>query len=118
MHPKGTSYRAPASVFHTRSLYSQPLPTFRNDLGEKYGLGRKTVVIQICGPGCVNCEKAAKVVQDAVAEAGVDAEILKVTDFAEMAKLGVLSTPAIVVNGQVKCVGKVPTRNEVMGWLK
>jgi small redox-active disulfide protein 2 len=76
------------------------------------------VEIKVCGPGCANCEKAVKIVQEAVTRAGVKAEIMKITDFAEMAKLGVLSTPAIVVDGQVKCVGKVPASDEVMGWLK
>ncbi|MDH3390767.1 MAG: thioredoxin family protein [Desulfobulbaceae bacterium] len=76
------------------------------------------MVIKVCGPGCVNCEKAAKIVQEAAAEAGVEAEVLKVTDFAEMAKLGVLSTPAIVIDGQVKCVGKVPAKADVLGWIK
>ena len=73
--------------------------------------------IQICGPGCANCEKAAEVVKQAIAEAEVDAEVIKVTDFADMAKMGVLSTPAVVVDGEVKCVGKVPAKNEVLGWL-
>jgi small redox-active disulfide protein 2 len=74
--------------------------------------------IKVCGPGCANCNKAENIVREAVADAGVDAQILKITDFAEMAKIGVLSTPAIVINGQIKCVGKVPTKNEVSGWLK
>ena len=74
--------------------------------------------IKVCGPGCANCNKAENIVREAVADAGVDAQILKITDFAEMAKIGVLSTPAIVINGQIKCVGKVPTKNEVAGWLK
>ena len=74
--------------------------------------------IKVCGPGCANCTKAENVVKEAVAEAGVDAEIYKITDFAEMAKLGVLSTPAIIVNGKIMCVGKVPSKNEVIQWLK
>ena len=74
--------------------------------------------IQVCGPGCANCTKAESVVKEAVADAGIDAEILKVTDFADMAKLGVLSTPAIVIDGKIMCVGKVPTKNEVLEWLK
>ena len=51
-------------------------------------------------------------------ETGVNAQVNKISDFAEMAKMGVLSTPAIVVNGVVKCVGKVPTKKEVIGWLR
>ena len=74
--------------------------------------------IKICGPGCANCTKAENIVKEAVAEAGIDAEIHKITDFAEMAKLGVLSTPAIIVNGKIMCVGKVPSKKEVIQWLK
>ena len=74
--------------------------------------------IKVCGPGCANCTKAEQIVQEAVAEAQVEATITKVTDFAEMAKLGVLSTPAIVVDGQTKCVGKVPSKEEVLTWLQ
>jgi small redox-active disulfide protein 2 len=74
--------------------------------------------IKVCGPGCANCTKAETIVKEAVADSGIDAQILKITDFAEMAKLGVLSTPAVLVNGQIKCVGKVPSKNEVLEWLK
>jgi small redox-active disulfide protein 2 len=74
--------------------------------------------IKVCGPGCANCTKAENVVKEAVAEAGVTVELVKVTDFADMAKLGVLSTPAVVVDGQIKCVGKVPSKSEVLTWLK
>jgi small redox-active disulfide protein 2 len=74
--------------------------------------------IKVCGPGCANCTKTVNIVREVVADAGVDAEILKISDFAEMAKLGVLSTPAIVIDGRIKCVGKVPAKNEVLAWLK
>ena len=73
--------------------------------------------IKVCGPGCANCTKAEAVVKEAVAESGITAEVEKVTDFAEMARLGVLSTPAVVINGQIKCVGKVPKKKEVLEWL-
>jgi small redox-active disulfide protein 2 len=74
--------------------------------------------IKVCGPGCANCTKAEAIVKEAVADSGIDAQILKISDFAEMAKLGVLSTPAVLINGQIKCVGKVPTKDEVLEWLK
>ena len=74
--------------------------------------------IKVCGPGCANCTKAEAVVKEAVAEPGASAEVEKVTDFAEMAKLGVLSTPAIVIDGRIKCVGKVPIKSDVLEWLK
>ena len=74
--------------------------------------------IKVCGPGCANCNKAENIVKEAVAATGIEARIEKITDFAEMAKLGVLSTPAILINGQIKCVGKVPSKAEVLEWLK
>lgn len=74
--------------------------------------------IKVMGPGCPKCTEAEKIVKDAVARAGVAATVEKVTDFQEMAKHGVLSTPAVVIDGEIKCVGKVPTASEVAGWLK
>ena len=73
--------------------------------------------IKVCGPGCASCEKTQKVVEAAVAAKGVDATVIKVKDFQEIAKLGVFSTPAVVVDGQVKCVGRVPKQNEVEDWI-
>ena len=70
------------------------------------------------GPGCPNCQKLTQLVRQAVAETGVQAEIKKVTDFQEMALAGVLSTPALTINGEIKCVGRIPTKAEVEKWLK
>jgi len=74
--------------------------------------------IKVCGPGCANCSKTEKIVKEAVAASGIDAKIYKITDFAEMAKLGVLSTPAVIIDGRIMCAGKVPSKNEVMDWIK
>jgi small redox-active disulfide protein 2 len=59
-----------------------------------------------------------KNVEEAVAEAGVDAEVEKVTDLVEIAKYGVFGTPAVVIDGEVKSVGKVPPKDEVQRWIK
>ena len=74
--------------------------------------------IKVMGPGCAKCAEVEKIVKDAVAKVGVVATVEKVTDFQEMAKHGVLSTPAVVIDGAIKCVGKVPTQSEVEGWLE
>ena len=73
--------------------------------------------IKVCGPGCAKCHEAERLVAEAVAEAGVEATIEKITDFNAIAGLGVFSTPAVVINGQVKCVGKVPSKEEVKTWI-
>ncbi len=74
--------------------------------------------IKIMGPGCANCEKLANLAQQAVAETGIEAKIEKITDFQEMAQAGVLSTPALSIDGVVKAVGRVPTKKEIITWLK
>jgi len=74
--------------------------------------------IKVCGPGCHKCHETERIVQETVEEAGVQATVEKVSDFNEIALLGVFSTPAVVIDGQIKCVGKVPSRKEVLTWLK
>ena len=73
--------------------------------------------IKICGPGCASCEKAQKVVEAAIAAKKIQVTLTKVTDFQEMAQLGVFSTPAVVVDGEVKCVGRAPKQSEVEEWI-
>jgi len=73
--------------------------------------------IKVLGPGCPKCQQTEKVVKEAVTEAGVDAQIEKVTDTMEIAGYGVFGTPAVVVDGEVKSVGKIPKKQDVMGWI-
>jgi small redox-active disulfide protein 2 len=74
--------------------------------------------IKVLGPGCPKCEQTAKVVQEVITASGVAAEVVKVMDIKEIARHGVFITPAIVINGQVKLTGKVPSKEEILGWLK
>jgi small redox-active disulfide protein 2 len=74
--------------------------------------------IKVLGPGCPKCEQAARMVAEAVAESGVAAQVEKVTDFKEIAQHGVFVTPAVVVDGEVKVTGKVPSKDEILAWLK
>jgi len=74
--------------------------------------------IKVLGPGCGRCELTAKNVKEAVAEADVDANIEKVTDIMEISKYGVFGTPAVVIDGDVKSVGKIPEKEEIKGWLE
>ena len=74
--------------------------------------------IKVLGPGCPKCEQTLKIVQEALAEAGVSADVEKVTDAMKIAGYGVFGTPAVVVDGEVKSVGKIPQKDEVLSWLK
>ncbi len=74
--------------------------------------------IKVLGPGCSKCQQTERVVKEAVAENGVAANIEKVTDVMKIAGYGVFGTPAVVVDGEVKSVGKIPTKADVVSWLK
>jgi len=69
--------------------------------------------IQVAGPGCANCQNTEKNVINACAELNLAAEIEHVTDWAEIAKLGVMRTPAVVVDGKVVVTGRVATVAEL-----
>ena len=70
------------------------------------------------GPGCPKCQQTEKIVREAVAESGVNANVEKVTDLMKIAGYGVFGTPAVVVDGEVKCVGKIPSKADVVKWIK
>lgn len=69
--------------------------------------------IQILGTGCPKCKKLAENAETAAKELAIEYDIEKVTDINEMMKFGVMITPALVVDGQVKVVGKVPSPDEI-----
>lgn len=74
--------------------------------------------IKVLGPGCHRCNDTEKNVKEALAEAGVEANVEKVTDISKIASYGVFGTPAVVVDGEVKSVGKVPDKEDIKKWIK
>ena len=74
--------------------------------------------IQILGTGCPKCKKLAENAEAAAKTAGVEYEIEKVTDINEIMKFGVIMTPALAIDGQVKIVGKVPSQDEIESLLQ
>lgn len=69
--------------------------------------------IQVFGPGCAKCNKLYENVQTAVQELGLACEVEKVTDLQALLALNVLTTPALVIDGQVKLAGRVPSPAEL-----
>lgn len=69
--------------------------------------------IQILGTSCPSCVKLADNAKQAVAEVGIDCEIEKVTDINRITSFGVMMTPALAIDGQVKIVGKVASVEEI-----
>ena len=69
--------------------------------------------LQILGTGCAKCDKLYKHAQQAVKELGIEVEVSKVTDLKEIMAFGVMVTPALAINGQVKTSGKVPSAEDI-----
>ena len=74
--------------------------------------------IKVLGPGCAKCNKTEKLVQEVIKENGVDATVEKVTDMMQIASYGVFGTPSVIVDGEIKCTGKVPKKTDVLSWLQ
>jgi len=76
------------------------------------------VKIQILGTGCPKCKKLAANAEKAVHQTGVDAQVEKVTDVSQIAEFGVMFTPAIAIDGEIKSAGKVVAPAKIAEWLK
>lgn len=74
--------------------------------------------IKVLGPGCPRCQQTLQLVKDVLKENSVQADLEKVADAMEIAKYGVFTTPGVVVDGQVKSVGRVPSREELQSWIQ
>ncbi len=73
--------------------------------------------IEILGTGCPKCKSTEKIVRKAVEELKIKADIVKVEDLQEIINKGVMMTPAVIVDGEVKIVGHVPSINEIKKFI-
>ncbi|MBZ0113245.1 MAG: thioredoxin family protein [Thermoanaerobaculia bacterium] len=72
---------------------------------------------KVLGPGCANCKNTVRLIESIAQEKGVAVDVEKVEDFREIASYGILSTPGVVIDGQVVHAGGVPSRGKVEGWF-
>ena len=74
--------------------------------------------IEVLGTGCPKCKKTYENAAEAIKELGIEAELVKIYDSVEIAKRGVLETPALAIDGEIKVAGRVPSVEEIKEMLK
>lgn len=74
--------------------------------------------IEILGTGCPKCKKLNELAEEAVNELNLSAEIIKITDINKIIDYGVMMTPALVIDGDVKVAGRIPSKQEIAEWIK
>lgn len=74
--------------------------------------------VKVLGSGCKRCETTEAMVKEAAAKLGVDVTVEKVTDYAEIARFGIASTPGIVIDGKVVHAGGLPKAEALEKWLR
>ena len=75
------------------------------------------LTVKVLGSGCENCKKVEGIARKVLGMMGMQAEVIKVTDWTEIRKYPILGTPGLVVNEKLVCAGRIPTEAEVTTWL-
>ncbi len=75
------------------------------------------LTVKVLGSGCENCKKVEEIARKVIATMAMQAQVIKVTDWAEIKKYPILGTPGLVVNEKVVCAARIPSEAEVTTWL-
>ena len=75
------------------------------------------LAIKVLGSGCANCKRVEQIVHKVVQEMTLEAEVIKVTEYPEIMKYNIMSTPGLVINEKIVSTGRIPTPAEVTTWL-
>jgi small redox-active disulfide protein 2 len=73
--------------------------------------------IEVLGPGCNNCKRVEANAREAIQLAGVEAEVVHVTDPREIVAHGILSTPGLIIDGRIRSYGRIPSAGDIVQWL-
>ena len=75
------------------------------------------LTIKVLGSGCANCKRVEQIARKIVSDLGIEAEVIKVTDYNDITAYNILSTPGLVINEKVVSSGRIPTPAEVSTWV-
>ena len=73
--------------------------------------------IKVLGRGCAKCGLTEELVRQVIREERIDAHVEKVTGYKEIAEYGVFLTPSVMIDGKLKCVGRIPRKEEIIAWV-
>lgn len=97
-----------------REALGREYERLKNGSQEEHG----ALTIRILGPGCVSCNNIQKMVIEIMSVLGIAADVLQVHDLDEIGRFGILQTPALLINGEIKSSGRLPTRSQIEQWLR
>ena len=75
------------------------------------------LTIKVLGSGCANCKRVEQIVHKIITDMGIEAEVVKVTEYADIMAYNVMSTPGLVINEKIVSTGRIPAPAEVTTWL-
>ena len=75
------------------------------------------IIIKVLGSGCANCKRVEHIVRNVISDMKIEAEVIKVTDYADMMSYSIMSTPGLVINEKLVSTGRIPTPAEMSAWL-
>ena len=74
--------------------------------------------IEVLGSGCAKCRKTTELIEQELEAAGIEVELIKVEEIEEIVQKGIMMTPAVLIDGQTKCAGRVPSASEIKSWFE
>jgi small redox-active disulfide protein 2 len=74
--------------------------------------------IKVLGPGCARCEEVEKRVKKAMTELNLPAVVEKITDIKTIMEHQIMATPGLIINGKIKCMGRIPSLGEIKSWIR
>jgi len=75
------------------------------------------LTIKVLGSGCANCKKVEAIARQAIANMGVEADVIKVTDYADIMQYNIMSTPGLVINEKLVSAGRIPAEAQIITWI-
>lgn len=95
------------------------LREFKKSIGQQFeDEPLEGIVVKVLGQGCSQCDRLEKEVMEIMATESISGDLEHVRDLKEIGKYGVLGVPALIINGSVKSVGKIPPKNQIKKWLE